>query len=97
MATRYRLLPQAEADYFAIYVYTYENFSEARAEKYIGGLLDTFTLFTEYNSIGRGISHVRAGYFRYEYESHTIYYRHDQDGISNVRIVGERQDPIRYL
>lgn len=97
MATRYKLLPQAEADYFAIYVYTHENFGEAQAEKYIGGLLDTFTLITEYNGIGRDIGHVRAGYFRYEYESHTIYYRQDQDGISIVRILGERQDPMRHL
>lgn len=97
MAAEFRLLPKAEADYFTIYAYTYENFGEAQAEKYIGGLLDSFTLITEYKRIGRDIDHIRAGYFRYEYERHTIYYRLDQDGISIVRILGDRQDPLRHL
>ena len=97
MASRFRLLPKAKADYFDIYAYTYENFGEDQAEKYTGGLFDAFSLITEHNHIGRAISHIRAGYFRYEYEGHTIYYKRDQKGISIVRILGGKQDPLRHL
>ncbi|NKB57111.1 MAG: hypothetical protein GKS00_12350 [Alphaproteobacteria bacterium] len=97
MAASYRLLPKAEADYFDIYAYTYENFGEHQAEKYTGGLLDAFTLITEHTRIGRDIGHIRPGYFRYDYESHTIFYKQDRDGIAIVRILGERQDPLRHL
>lgn len=51
-------------------------------------------------NIGRllpNIGHIRAGYFRYEYESHTVYYKQDQDKISIIRILGEKQDPLRHL
>lgn len=47
MPVSYRLLPKAEADYFAIYAYTFETFGEAQAEKYIAGLLDAFDLITQ--------------------------------------------------
>lgn len=97
MTIKYRLLPQAEADYFGIYAYTYEEFGEDQAEKYISGLLDAFTLITEHSRIGRNISHIRAGYFRYEYESHVIYYRQDQAEIFIVRVLGNKQDPLRHL
>lgn len=97
MPTKYRLLPKAEADYFGIYAYTFEIFGEEQAEKYVGGLLDAFTLITEHNRIGRDIGHIRTGYFRYEYESHTIYYKQDRDDIAIVRILGEKQDPLRHL
>ena len=97
MPVSYRLLPKAEADYFTIYAYTFETFGEAQAEKYIAGLLDAFDLITQYNRIGRDIGHIRAGYFRYEYGSHTIYYRLDRAELLIVRILGERQDPLRHL
>lgn len=97
MAAKYRLLPKAESDYFDIYAYTYENFGQDQAEKYVAGLLDIFTLITEHRRIGRDIGHIRAGYFRYEYESHTVYYKQDQDKISITRILGQKQDPLRHL
>jgi toxin ParE1/3/4 len=97
MTIRYRLLPKAEADFYDIYAYTYENFGEGQAEKYTDGLLDAFTLITEHTHIGREIGHVRTGYFRYEYEGHTIYYRQVQTGIAIVRILGGKQDPLRHL
>jgi toxin ParE1/3/4 len=97
MAIKVRLLPQAEADYFGIYAYTYENFGEEQAEKYTSGLLDAFDLIAEHTLIGRDIGHIRAGYYRYEHESHTIYYRKDESGVAIVRILGAKQDPLRHL
>ncbi len=97
MTIRYRLLPKAEADFYDIYAYTHENFGEDQAEKYTSGLLDAFTLITEHPHIGRDIGHVRTGYFRYECDAHTIYYQQDAAGISIVRILGGKQDPLRHL
>ena len=48
MTTKYRLLPKAEADFYDIYAYTYENFGEGQAERYTDGLIDAFTLITEH-------------------------------------------------
>lgn len=97
MTTKYRLLPKAEADFYDIYAYTYENFGEDQAEKYTDGLIDAFTLITEHPHIGRDIGYLRMGYFRYECEAHTIYYRQDRSEISIVRILGGKQDPLRHL
>lgn len=97
MAVSYRLSPKAEDDTFGIYAYTHENFGEAQAEKYFSGLLDAFTLITEHRRIGRGIGHLRAGYFRYEYESHTIFYRLEADEVVIVRVLGRHQDVERHL
>jgi len=69
---KYRLLPRAEADYFAIYASGYENFGEAQAERYTDGLRDAFTVITEHSHIGRRVDHIRAGYFCYEYKRHSI-------------------------
>ncbi len=97
MPVKYRLLPKAEADYYDIYAYTYETFGEDQAEKYTSGILDVFTLITEHNHIGRDIGYIRVGYFRYEFEGHTVYYRQDQEGIAIVRILGGKQDPLQHL
>jgi len=97
MTTKHRLLPKAETDFYEIYAYTYENFGEDKAEDYTGGLLDAFALISEHIRIGRDIGHIRAGYFRYEYKAHTVYYRQDQVGILIVRILGREQDPMRHL
>jgi len=50
-----------------------------------------------YPTLGRPISHIRAGYFRFEHDSHTIYYRQAEPGIVIVRILHRRQQPENYL
>lgn len=97
MAIRYRLLPRAETDFFNIYAYTHSAFGAAQADKYTEGLIDAFTRITEYQRIGRDVSHIRPGYFRYEFKSHSIYYRLEQDRVTIIRILGQKQDPLRHV
>lgn len=97
MGTKYRLQPKAYADYLEIYAYTFEKFGADQAEVYTTGLLNAFDLITRHNQIGRDIGHIRAGYSRLEYESHTIYYRVDAKGVTIVRVLSAKQDPLQHL
>ena len=91
MAIEYRLSDMAKKDYFSIYAYTLASFGEAQAETYTNGLLDCFTMLTEQTKIGRDVSNLRKGYFRYNYKSHAIYYTMESTGVVIIRVLDQRQ------
>lgn len=93
MTLSYRLSEKARDDYAAIYSYTLSSFGEDQAEQYTQGLLDVFELITEHTHIGRHVNHLRKGYFRYDYEHHSIYYTIDHEGVLIIRLLAHRQKP----
>ncbi len=97
MLTKYRLLPKAAADFFDIHAYSAENFGDEQAERYTNGLLDAFTVITDHSHIGRSVSHIRAGYFCYEYKRHSIFYRLEEHGVIIIRVLGSQQNAPKHL
>lgn len=97
MATNYRLLPRAEVDYFDIYTYGRLQFGEEQADAYTGGLRESFVRIAEYSHIGRNVSYLRTGYFRYDYKGHAIFYRLENGTVVIVRVLGSHQDFERHL
>ena len=93
MPQSYRLTEKAQNDYTAIYAYTLKSFGEDQAESYTHGLLDAFDLITEHNRIGCSVEALRAGYYRYDYEHHSIYYTIDSNGVVIIRVLAHRQKP----
>ncbi|WP_417491806.1 type II toxin-antitoxin system RelE/ParE family toxin [Maricaulis sp.] len=94
----YRLTIRAEADVEAIYEYSILTFGPERAGAYFDALFARFALLADYPGLGHDYGHIAPGLRRFEQASHSIYYiRLDDGDLQILRILGQRQDPVRHL
>jgi toxin ParE1/3/4 len=93
----YKLTNRAEIEIENIYEYSIVNFGLQVAQGYLLGLHDCFDLLAEHQSFGTDYGFIEPGLLRYEYRSHSIYYRLTEDGILIVRVLGDKQDPARHI
>jgi toxin ParE1/3/4 len=93
----YQLTNKAEAEIEGIIEYSIVNFGLNVAQKYITGLHECMMLLAEHQSWGTDYDFITHGLRRYAYRSHAIYYRHTEDGILVVRVLGGKQDPARHF
>ena len=93
----YELSGPADRDLTEIYVCSYRQFGELKADDYLLALHERFAQVAEHPAIGRSIDYLRAGYFRLEHASHTIFYVRTANGIGTMRVLHERMDPDRHL
>ena len=70
----YRLSVRARAQLVDIYVFTESKFGAYQAEAYHSGLERTFGLIAEFPRIGQPVDELAAGYRRFRFQSHYIYY-----------------------
>ena len=92
----YRLSRRADADLEDIAFYGIETFGIDQALCYRDGLKARFARIAEAPHHYPRVAHIRPGYRRSVYKSHTIYYQMDEDGVLIVRVLG-RQDPETSL
>ena len=85
--TKYQLSKKADNDLAEIFIYSFQNFGEAKARAYLLSLHECLTLLAEQPGIGRKIDHIRQGYLRHEHISHAIFYKIKDDGIFVVRVL----------
>ncbi len=81
---RFKKTLRAESDLKSIYRYTYRNFGEVQAGKYLLELDAVFELIADYPGIGRpykGQTH------QFVHGKHIILYRQERDGVVIGRIV----------
>jgi toxin ParE1/3/4 len=90
----YRLTRQAAADLTDIYLYTFETFGEAQAERYVDDIYTCVSLIAENPRLGGNASFVRPGLLRFPHRNHSIFYKPETDGILIVRVLHDRMDPI---
>ena len=95
----YELSKQAEKDLTGIWQYTLETWSREQADKYIAGLLNAFSAIAEApEKVGRSYEYVRAGYRKYPFERHIIFYKILPGGTPMiVRVLHERMDIDKHL
>jgi toxin ParE1/3/4 len=93
----YELSGPADRDLTDIYVYSYRQFGESKADDYLLALYDCFPLLADQPTMGRSIHYLRAGYFRFEHAHHTVFYLKTEGGIRIMRVLHERMDPERHL
>ena len=95
----YKLSKQAEKDLTGIWQYTLETWSREQANKYLEGLLNTFSMIAKApEKAGRSYEHVRAGYRKYPFVRHIVFYKILPDGTALiVRVLHERMDFDRHL
>ena len=94
---RYVLSEAADADIEGIARHSITQWGLARAERYILELHRAFETLGEFPHLGRDAGHIRSGYFRFEHDSHSVFYQKTDDGILIVRVLHQKQQPQNYL
>lgn len=93
----YELSAKAEQDLTEIYVFSHQKFGESRADAYLIGLEECLQNLANNPLLGRNIDHIRKGYFRYEYISHSVFYKPKRNGILVVRLLHGSMNMEQHL
>jgi toxin ParE1/3/4 len=88
----FRLTVRARADLIDIYDFTENKFGVYQADAYHAGLIRTFGLLTDFPRIGQPVDELAAGYRRFRFQSHLIFYTEQSDYIEIRAIVHGAQD-----
>ena len=95
----YRIHKQAlaEEDIQGIWLYTYEKWGEAQADKYFDELEYGIKTIGHNPAIGKNCDAIREGYRSFQINRHIVYYKVKSSTIHIVRVLHERMDPMRHL
>ena len=92
----YELAQAADEDFENIFDFGINTFGLHRALKYQNSMKQRFGELAEQPKLYPAVDHIREGYRRSVYGSHSIYYRIEGKHVVIVRILG-RQDPAKAL
>src|ERR1700760_4256461 len=84
---KYRLSKRADSDIAAIADYTIRQFGIKQARRYRDGFEKIFRKIAEYPNSGRSAGHLAPKLRRMNFESHVIFFLHDETGVLIVRIL----------
>jgi toxin ParE1/3/4 len=88
----YRLTVRARDDVLSIYAISEAKFGRYQAEAYYAGLERTFGLLADFAGIGVAVDDLVAGYRRFRFQSHNIFYTEEPDYILIRALIHVRQD-----
>jgi toxin ParE1/3/4 len=88
----YRLTDRARADLIDIYDFTESKFGAYQAEAYYAGLIRSFGLLADFPLIGQTVGELAAGYRRFRFQSHQIFYTVQPDHVEIRAVVHSAQD-----
>jgi toxin ParE1/3/4 len=89
---KFRLSERAKADLLEIYDQTETRFGSYQAEAYLAGLERTFGLLADFPRIGQDAGAIRAGYRRFRFQAHIVFYSDDTDGVFIRAIIHAARD-----
>ena len=84
----YRLNEDADEDLDRLYEHGVLTFGLIQADRYYDGLIQRLQELVETPRLWQAVDHIRVGYRRSVYESHSIYYRIDGNNVEIMRILG---------
>ncbi|MBF0381314.1 MAG: type II toxin-antitoxin system RelE/ParE family toxin [Magnetococcales bacterium] len=70
-----------------IYLYSYRQYGESKADEYLLALEKCFIMLTEQPHLGREIDHIRKGLRSLDYENHAIFYKTTDEGVMIMRVI----------
>lgn len=85
----YRLSERARADLIDIYDFTESRFGKYQAEAYYAGLIRSFGLLADFP---QQVDELAAGYRRFRFQSHLIFYTVQSDHVEIRAILHGAQD-----
>ncbi|MGO9686132.1 MAG: type II toxin-antitoxin system RelE/ParE family toxin [Beijerinckiaceae bacterium] len=77
----FRLSDRARADLIDIYDFTEAKFGVYQADAYHAGLEHTFGLLADFPGIGQQVDELAAGYRRFRFQSHLVFYTAEAEGV----------------
>ncbi len=92
----YRLSQAADEDLDRLFDHGIDRFGLDQAIEYLDGLIRRFSALAETPDQWQAVEHIRSGYRRSVYGSHSIYYRMDADDIVVVRILGQENPDTAF-
>ena len=73
----FRLSDRARAELVEIYDDSEARFGSYQADAYLAGLERTFGLLADFPGIGQAADHLKAGYRRFRFQAHIVFYNED--------------------
>ena len=92
----YRLSKRADADILEIVAFTVKRFGIEQGRRYHDGLRRVFQVLAEHPTRGRGAGELAPNLRRWKYESHTVFYVPEPQGILIVRVLHQAMDTARH-
>lgn len=89
--------PLAREDLIGIWRYTYEEWGEQQADKYLDELEAGIAQLRDNPKLGRARDEVRRGYRSLTVNQHIVFYTLDAEVIRIVRVLHARMDPATHL
>lgn len=89
--------PQSETDLENIWLYSFETWDEAQADRYYDALAKGINQLASNPEIGRSRDDIREGYRSIQINRHIVFYRIEGQAIDVVRVLHERMDPENHL
>ena len=86
----YRITKEAKADLIQIYKFGIETFGEKQADKYLNGLFKCFETIARNPFAFESVDFIKKGYRRCPFESNSIFYRIEKQGIEIIAIIGKQ-------
>ncbi len=83
----------AEADLIEIWIYSYEQWGEAQAERYLDELENGINQLAAHPELGRRCDHIRQGYRAIQINRHIVYFKVTPSAIQVIRVLHARMDP----
>ncbi len=93
---QYEFAQAALADLSAITDYTTSRWGKARARAYLDALESLLRELAERPRMGRRRDELADGLLCFPFESHVVFYLQADFGITVVRVLHKRQDPLRH-
>lgn len=88
--TGYRLSDEALADLDRLYENGVITFGWRQADDYFDAMVARFQEIADQPELYPAVDHIRKGYRRSVFRSHSIYYRIATDEVAIVRILGQQ-------
>ncbi len=92
MTRQVALTSTAKADLVGIWRYTVSEWSEAKAEQYLKGLRETFTLLALHPEIARIRQEITPAVRLHLHRSHLVIFVETDDFLNVLRVVHSRSD-----
>ena len=89
---KYKISSKAYDDIETIWLYTFENWSQEQADRYINLIFDEIEYLSKNPKSGKDFSHIRKNYRFAKVKSHLIFYRSAQTTIEIIRVLHQQMD-----
>ncbi|MDE1465737.1 type II toxin-antitoxin system RelE/ParE family toxin [Spartinivicinus poritis] len=88
---------KAEQDLEEITDYTHQQWGSLQVIKYLDGLTELCQTLADSPVLGMKRDNLAEGLLSFSYESHILYYLAQPHGITVVRVLHKRRDPVKHL